>query len=111
MLLSGVGVGLTLPTYLGTAAASLPPESFATGSAVINMLRQIGLAVGVAVLVAILGSSSIPSEQLAAFQNGWTVIAAIALLSAVTGAAALPKRQVAGKREAVVPREAVAQVP
>ena len=44
MLLTGIGVGLTLPTLMATAAASLPPTSFATGSAVVNMLRQVGLA-------------------------------------------------------------------
>src|SRR4029077_10592906 len=53
MLLTGVGVGLTLPTIMSTGAAALPPHSFATGSAVINMLRQIGLAIGIAVLIAV----------------------------------------------------------
>ena len=52
IILTGVGVGLTLPTMMATASASLPPTSFATGSAVINMVRQTGLALGVAVLVA-----------------------------------------------------------
>jgi hypothetical protein len=33
--------------------ASLPPARFATGSAVLNMCRQIGAVLGVAVLVAI----------------------------------------------------------
>jgi len=39
-LLTGAGVGLTLPTFMATGAASLPPQSFATGSAVVNMLRR-----------------------------------------------------------------------
>ena len=38
---------------MATGASSLPPQAFATGSAVVNMLRQVGLAVGVAVLVAV----------------------------------------------------------
>ena len=93
MILTGTGVGLTLPTYMATAAASLPAESFATGSAVINMARQIGLAIGVAVLVAILGAHTIPRDVLSSFQTGWIVIAAIALTSGVAGAFALPGRR------------------
>jgi EmrB/QacA subfamily drug resistance transporter len=104
MLLTGIGVGLTLPTYMATAAGSLPAASFATGSAVINMLRQIGLAVGVAVLVAILGSSVVPADRLAAFEHGWTVIAALSLASAVAGAIALP-----GRRHAAQPVRGAAQ--
>jgi EmrB/QacA subfamily drug resistance transporter len=109
MVLTGIGVGLTFPTYLSTAAASLPAQAFATGSAVINMLRQIGLAMGVAVLVAILGSSTAPAQRLTAFQHGWTVIAAIALLSAVAGAIALPGR-VGGSVGALPPASAPAPV-
>ena len=70
MLLTGIGVGLTLPTMMATGAASLPPTSFATGSAVVNMLRQVGLAVGVAVLVAVLGSPDSPAQVLASYQRG-----------------------------------------
>ena len=77
MILTGIGVGLTLPTFMSTAASSLPAPSFATGSAVVNMIRQIGLAIGVAVLVAVI---AVPpdSGRLAAFQRGWWVMAAIA---------------------------------
>ena len=92
MVLTGVGVGLTLPTYLSTAAASLPPHAFATGSAVVNMLRQVGLAVGVAVLIAVLGSAAEPAQRLTAFQHGWTVIAATAAVSGLVGALALSRR-------------------
>jgi EmrB/QacA subfamily drug resistance transporter len=78
MLLTGIGVGLTLPTLMATAAGSLPPQAFATGSAVVNTLRQVGLAVGVAVLVALLGTS----PALAAFQSGWWVFAGVSLAAA-----------------------------
>jgi hypothetical protein len=83
MLLTGAGVGLTLPTMMATAAGSLPPHSFATGSAVVNMIRQIGLAVGVAILVAVLGSPVTAAQRLSAFERGWWVAAAIALAGVV----------------------------
>ena len=89
MLVTGVGVGLTLPTFMAAGASSLPPQSFATGSAVINMLRQVGLAVGVALLVAVLGSASGPAAQRTAFHHGWILIAAVSIAAAVSGWLAL----------------------
>jgi len=76
MILTGVGVGLTLPTMMATASSSLPPQSFATGSAVVNMIRQAGLALGVAILVAVLGGTHRGTAELNAFRHGWWVIAA-----------------------------------
>ena len=93
MLLTGIGVGLTLPTFMATAATSLPPQAFATGSGVVNMLRQVGLAVGVAVLIAVLGSSTVPADRLSAFQHGWTVIALTSVASAVIGGVVLARRR------------------
>lgn len=93
MLVTGVGVGLTLPTLI-SAAASLPPRSFATGSGVVNMLRQAGFAIGVAVLVAVLGAPGTASGRLTAFRHGWIVIAAIALAGAVAATAMRRPRQV-----------------
>jgi EmrB/QacA subfamily drug resistance transporter len=84
MILGGAGVGLTLPTMMSTAAGSLPPQSFATGSGVINMIRQTGLALGVAVLVAVLGTDGTHgTAPLAAFQHAWWVTAAIAVAGVV----------------------------
>jgi hypothetical protein len=103
--LTGAGVGLTLPTFMATGASSLPPRAFATGSAVVNMLRQVGLAVGVAVFVAILGSPATPAASLTAFQHGWIVIASLAAGAALAGAALLGAgrpRVAAGPRPAVV---------
>ena len=89
ILLTGAGVGLTLPTFIATGASALPAASFATGSAVVNMLRQVGLAVGVAVLIAVLGTPHGPGATLTAYQHGWDVIAFAALLSATCGAVLL----------------------
>jgi MFS family permease len=93
MLMTGIGVGLTLPTFMSTGASSLPSHSFATGSAVVNMLRQVGLAVGVAVLIAVIGTPRTGAAQVSAFQHGWIVIASTSLLAAVSGAVLLRPRR------------------
>jgi EmrB/QacA subfamily drug resistance transporter len=78
IMFTGVGVGLTLPTVMGAASGSLPPSSFATGGGVINMIRQTGMAIGVAVLVAIVGTPGSMAERIVAFQTAWWVMAAVA---------------------------------
>jgi EmrB/QacA subfamily drug resistance transporter len=83
MIPTGIGVGLTFPTLMGVSAASLPPSSFATGSGVINMIRQAALAVGVAMFVAIIGSPISPAERVVAFHRGWWIMAVITLLALV----------------------------
>jgi EmrB/QacA subfamily drug resistance transporter len=81
-LLVGIGVGLTLPTLVAVASTSLPPDRFATGSGAITMARQVGFTLGVAVLVAILGSPATSVARLHAFRSGWIVAAAAALAAA-----------------------------
>jgi len=83
MIPTGIGVGLTFPTLMGVAASSLRSSSFATGSGVINMIRQAALAIGVAIFVAIVGSPATPVERVAAFQRGWWVMAPIAALGLI----------------------------
>jgi hypothetical protein len=68
---------------MSTAAASLPPPAFATGSAVVNMLRQVGFAVGVAMLIAVLGSPHGAGAELAAFRHGWFATAAAGIAAAL----------------------------
>jgi EmrB/QacA subfamily drug resistance transporter len=83
MIATGIGVGLTFPTLMGVGAGGLPPSAFATGSGVINMIRQAALAVGVAIFVAIVGSPASPLERVAAFHRGWWIMAGIAALSLI----------------------------
>jgi EmrB/QacA subfamily drug resistance transporter len=79
----GAGVGLTLSSLSSAAAAALPPARFATGTAVYTMFRQLGAVLGVAILVALLGTPA-PADALAAFQHGWWFIAASAAAAALT---------------------------
>jgi len=84
LVLTGIGVGFTLPSLNSAGAASLPPARFATGAAVLTMSRQLGIALGVAILVAVLGTPT-PDEALGAFQAGWTFQVVAALLGAAAG--------------------------
>jgi EmrB/QacA subfamily drug resistance transporter len=72
-MIGGAGVGLVIPTLTGAGASSLPPERFATGAAVLTMGRQIGAALGVAVLVAVLGTST---RNAADFHSAWLITVA-----------------------------------
>ena len=85
MALTGVGIGLTVPVLFGVAASSLPPQRFATGSGAVNMIRQVGITIGVAVLVAVVGTPRPGNGELTAFRHGWLVITAISLACALTG--------------------------
>jgi hydroxyethylthiazole kinase-like sugar kinase family protein len=82
-LLTGMGVGLTLPTILSTATRDLPATRAATGSAVVNMSRQIGTVLGISLLVAILGTTDTYAATHAAFTTARWVTAAAAVLAAV----------------------------
>jgi MFS family permease len=93
MLLTGIGVGLTLPTFMATGAAALPAHAFATGAAVINMLRQIGLAVGIAILIAVLGTPSSPAATADVYQRASWIIAAISFAAGLIGLALLADRR------------------
>ena len=89
-LICGVGVGLALPTMLASATAQLSPARSATGSAVVNMGRQVGTVLGVSVLVAVLASPT--GDPTEAFRRAWWVIAAIAALSALAALGLTPRR-------------------
>jgi EmrB/QacA subfamily drug resistance transporter len=71
MVLLGIGAGTLFPNLSGAAVASAPGQSFATATGMNSVARQVGAALGVALVVAIIGTPS-RSNAAAAFQHAWT---------------------------------------
>lgn len=59
LLMSGIGVGLVLPSLSGAAVSRLPAEHYAVGAAFNQATRQIGGVLGVAITVGLLGHASL----------------------------------------------------
>jgi EmrB/QacA subfamily drug resistance transporter len=85
-LIGGVGVALVIPTLASSAAAALPASRFATGSAVYGMTRQFGIALGIAILIAVLGTPR-GAQVLPAFRTSWEVIIGLSFAGAVAATA------------------------
>ena len=75
ILLLGLGAGTLLPNLTAAAVASAPGAGYATATGLNSVARQIGAALGVALVVAILGTPS-PAEAADAFDRAWTFGAA-----------------------------------
>ncbi len=84
-LIVGLGVGLTFPVLSAAAVSSLPTHRYAVGSAVNQTARQIGGAIGVAVLVMLLGTPHGVADAVTRFHHLWTYGAAAAAFSGVLG--------------------------
>jgi EmrB/QacA subfamily drug resistance transporter len=80
-LLVGLGIGLSFPVLGAAAVATLPPHRFAVGSAVNQTARQVGGALGIAVLVVIVGSESTTTSEVTQFHRLWIWCSAVALMS------------------------------
>lgn len=91
-LIIGIGVGLAVPTLITAASARLAPHQTSTGSAIVQMDRQIGSVLGVAVLVVVVGSSQLTVRDLSRFTDSWWWAAGFILLASLTSLA-LPTRR------------------
>lgn len=63
MLLSGVGVGMVLPSLSGAAVHALPANRFGVGIAVNTAARQLGSVFGVAATVLLVGGKDVGLQQ------------------------------------------------
>lgn len=88
-IIGGIGVGMVLPTIAASVAASVPQARFATGISVMTTARQIGAVIGVALLVAILGTPD-PADPLPAFNDSWWMLIGLMLASAASALAIGP---------------------
>ena len=81
-LVSGSAVGLTFAGLTSASVADLPLSRLATGTAVSSCFRQIGAVVGIAGLVAVLGTPD-TRTPLPAFERAWLLMACTALGAAL----------------------------
>jgi len=83
MVFIGVGVGLCISTISSSATAFLPQPRFAMGSALNNTSRQIGAALGVALVSSMLVSAAKTDDPTRGYHNAWTLMSAVILVSGV----------------------------
>jgi MFS family permease len=72
-LLVGLGVSLSFPVLSAAAVAGLPQERFGTGGAINQTARQIGAVLGVAILIAVVGTPASTAEALSRFRTAWLI--------------------------------------
>jgi EmrB/QacA subfamily drug resistance transporter len=80
LIMSGMSVGMVMPSLSGAAVHGLPPKDYAIGSAINQAIRQIGAVVGVACTILLLGHAAI---QLSDFKWIYSCHIALALLTAL----------------------------
>jgi EmrB/QacA subfamily drug resistance transporter len=100
MVLWGIANALIQPT-LFAAAADVPHADLAASAAVLTMARQLGSALGVALLVVMLGAGN--ADGLAGFRYAWSMVIGTAAFTGVAGLFAGKRRQA---NRAAVPRNA-----
>ena len=95
LILGGLGMSLTMTPATAAAIGSVPVTKAGIGSGVLNTFRQVGGALGIAVMGAIVaaqihtppGSPGFPAQFMDGFSNALRVAAVIALTGAVAAAA------------------------
>lgn len=85
----GIAVGLVMPNLIAAATGTLPPAQASTGGGVISMSRQLGLVLGVSILVSILGGGSTSG----AFTAAWLVVAVASVLASASAYAMQASRR------------------
>lgn len=118
LLLSGAGIAMSVPAAQSAVLTSAPPADMGKASGTFSTMRQLGGALGVAVLVAVFaGAGSYASPK--AFSDGFVAAtvacACISIIGAIAGSAVPSRRRsptetaAATGREPVPTREATAR--
>ncbi|MDT0323583.1 MFS transporter [Streptomyces millisiae] len=92
LVLTGVGVGVAIPVLVSAALAAAPPERAGMASGAVNTFRQLGFALGVAVLGTIFGDRVAATGSLAAGLDRVYLLAGLAAVATSAAVAALARR-------------------
>lgn len=72
-ILLGVGVGIGFPMLTAASMADVPEHRYAVGAAGNTTVRQVALALGISIAVAVVGVEETLADDLASFQRSWMV--------------------------------------
>ena len=78
--MSGISVGLVMPSLSAAAVFGLPTNDYAVGSAINNAVRQIGAVIGVSITVLLLAKSPL---QISDFKPMYLTHIVLALMTAM----------------------------
>ncbi|HEU4426682.1 MAG TPA: MFS transporter [Pilimelia sp.] len=81
-LVTGAGVGLSIPAFTAVAVSAAGPARIATAVGISAMSRQVGVALGVAGFVAIVGTPT-RYQAIDSYRHGWIFMAAAATVGAL----------------------------
>jgi EmrB/QacA subfamily drug resistance transporter len=73
---SALGVAMCFPQFSSAAAATLPADQYASGSAVVQATRYLGGSFGIALVIAFTSART----GIDGFRHGWLLIAAVGLV-------------------------------
>jgi EmrB/QacA subfamily drug resistance transporter len=96
--IAAVGIACFIPVNAAAAVSELPAARLSVGGAVNNTGRQVGSALGVALLVAVIGSAADPAGLLDGHRRAWLLVAV-----AAGTASLISLRQPNARRQAVAP--------
>ena len=105
MAILGLGAGITFPVAGGAAVAAVTGGRFATATGINSIARQLGAVLGVALLVAIVGTPG-PAELATAFDRGWT-FAAVCFVLVALGGLAIGRIEAAEEEDPMPRRETI----
>lgn len=88
-LLVGIGIGMSIATWNSAGLSDVAPAQFGTANATVRTTQQVGYALGVSVVVAILADVSL-DPQIGDFRWAWGFVGGFYLVSAVVVAMSFP---------------------
>ena len=92
LLLCGIGTPLIMPTSVTTILSTVPSDEHGMAAGILNTMRQIGAAFGLAVVGAVIAYYEIATSYSRAFSYGIALSGLFALLAFVFALFCLPKR-------------------
>jgi MFS family permease len=95
LFLTGAGAGVAQTGFLAAGSRSLPADEYAAGTGVVNTARQIGAALGVALLIALIGTGDNPDP----FPSAWIAMGTAGTVAALTTLAFLIRRPLLKEEE------------